>query len=161
MNMQSTVSLRPGAGSKTGRVWEIADQISLKTGRCAARKEVLEAFAAEGGNINTGSTQYHVWKQDYEARGHKESPIAPGSSGKVMLQMGAEGRLLIPLELRSMMLLGDDGKLTAQVQDGELRVLSPRVALLRLQQMIRDMDKGTGSVVDELLAERKAEARNG
>lgn len=84
---------------------------------------------------------------------------APGSSGKVMLQMGAEGRVLIPVELRSLMLVGEDGKLTARVEEGELRVTSPRVALLRLQRMIKDMDQGTGSAVDELLTERKAEMR--
>ena len=160
MNIHS-INLRPASGTKTGRVWEIADRISREKGRCAPRKEVLKAFVAEGGNIKTASTQYTPWKKDYEARGHKPRHASPGSSGKVTLQIGAEGRLLIPIELRSMMLAGEDGKVVAHVEDGELRVISPRVALLRLQQIVKDMDRGVGSAVDELLAERRAEARNG
>lgn len=159
VNIQSTKSSRPPIGSKTARVWEIADRLSREAGRCATRKEVLDALAAEAGNANTGSTQYHLWKQDYERRSKKQTRRKPGSSGKVTLQMGAEGRILIPAELRSLMLVGEDGKVMARVKDGELRVTSPRVALLRLQRMIKDRDRGTDSVVDELLAERKVEMR--
>ena len=50
------------------------------------------------------------------------------------------------------------GKVTAQVVDGELRVLTPSVAAQRLQALIRTQDKGTTSVIDELIAERRQEA---
>jgi bifunctional DNA-binding transcriptional regulator/antitoxin component of YhaV-PrlF toxin-antitoxin module len=161
MNVPSPVNLRPAAGTRTGRVWEIADRISAEKGRQASRGQVIEASVSEGINPNTASTQYHHWKQDWESREARKSVSAlpsPGSSQRVVLQIGQDGRLLIPAELRSLMMIGEDGKLSAVVKDGELRIKSPLMALLRLQQLVKERDTGTGSPVDELLAERRAEA---
>jgi len=159
MSIQSSTNVRPSTGTKTGRVWEIADRISKEKGRRATANEVRHVFLSEGGNPNTCSTQYYGWKQDYDAHDHSPSEPTPGTSEAVDLQMSTEGRILIPADLRSLMLLGADGKVRARVQDGELRVTSPSVALLRLQRMIKEMDQGTASAVDELLEERKAEMR--
>ncbi len=59
---------RPLSGTQTGRVWDIAEQITREKGRCAERSEVIERFTAEGGNRNTASTTYYTWKQHYDAR---------------------------------------------------------------------------------------------
>jgi hypothetical protein len=53
---------RPGAGTITGRVWDIADQIQQKSGN-AEREEVIKACMEEGININTASTQFSYWKK--------------------------------------------------------------------------------------------------
>jgi hypothetical protein len=58
---------RPRSGTKTGRVWEIADGILKETGR-AGRVTVIKACMSEGININTASTQYSYW--------HKATPQA-------------------------------------------------------------------------------------
>ena len=47
----------------------------------------------------------------------------------------------------------------ARVVDGELRVLTPKAALRSLQRMVREASPGGVSMVDELIAERRAEAR--
>jgi hypothetical protein len=52
---------RPGAGTVTGRVWEIADQILNKTGR-KDRSAVVEICIQEGINMNTANTQYSHWR---------------------------------------------------------------------------------------------------
>lgn len=54
---------RPKAGTQTGRVWEIADEISTQKGEPAPRKEVLDVFMNEGGNPSTGATQYGRWRK--------------------------------------------------------------------------------------------------
>lgn len=54
---------RPRPGTATGRVWEIADELSKQTGQPAVRAEVLKAFEAEGGNSSTGATQYGRWRK--------------------------------------------------------------------------------------------------
>ena len=54
---------RPAPGTKTGRVWEIADELSAEKGEPAGRAEVLAAYEAEGGNSATGATQYGRWKK--------------------------------------------------------------------------------------------------
>ena len=53
---------RPGAGTKTGRVWEVADRILKETGT-ANREAVTKACMQEGININTASTQYSYWRK--------------------------------------------------------------------------------------------------
>ena len=53
---------RPRAGTKTGRVWEVADRILKETGT-ANREAVTKACMQEGININTASTQYSYWRK--------------------------------------------------------------------------------------------------
>ena len=59
---------RPLPGTQTGQVWDLADEITRETGRCAERGEVVERFAARGGNRNTASTTYYRWKEHHDAR---------------------------------------------------------------------------------------------
>jgi hypothetical protein len=54
---------RPRSGTATGRVWEIADELSAQAKQPAARADVLKAFESEGGNPATGATQYGRWKK--------------------------------------------------------------------------------------------------
>ena len=53
--------MRPGEGTITGRVWEIADQLFEKTGE-ADRVAVVKACDEEDINMNTASTQFSHWK---------------------------------------------------------------------------------------------------
>lgn len=65
---------RPKAGTKTGRVWEIADAQSENKGAPALRKDVLEECVSEGINQATAATQYGRWRKYYglEGRGTEE-----------------------------------------------------------------------------------------
>lgn len=54
---------RPNPGTKTNRVWEIADAMSAEIGAPAPRKKVLEAAMAEGLNVATAATQYGRWRK--------------------------------------------------------------------------------------------------
>jgi hypothetical protein len=53
---------RPGAGTITGRVWEIADRILKEAGE-ANREAVIRACMNEGIKINTASTQFSHWRK--------------------------------------------------------------------------------------------------
>lgn len=70
---------RPKAGTKTGRVWEIADQLSKSKGEPATRAEVLKAFEAEGGNSATGATQYGRWRK-FHGLGRTQKAAAPAEA---------------------------------------------------------------------------------
>ncbi|MGQ0485797.1 MAG: hypothetical protein ACT4SY_10650 [Hyphomicrobiales bacterium] len=83
---------------------------------------------------------------------------ATAGEGRWILNIGADGRIVIPAAARAAMLLSGRSKVTARLEDDELRLISPKVALARLQQLIRERDRGQGSIVDELIAERRAEA---
>ena len=54
-------STRPGAGSKTGKVWDIADKLTAKGKKTADRVSVVEACVKAGLNKSTASVQYANW----------------------------------------------------------------------------------------------------
>lgn len=65
-NAAPSVAGAPAAGSKTGRVWEIADGIWEAAGRPSdtkgIRKQIIDACEAEGLSGSTASVQYSKWK---------------------------------------------------------------------------------------------------
>jgi bifunctional DNA-binding transcriptional regulator/antitoxin component of YhaV-PrlF toxin-antitoxin module len=77
------------------------------------------------------------------------------------LKVAPDGRFVIPAAARAAMEIGAEGNVTAILEDGELHIVSPRVAIRKLQAFIKAHDKGTGSPVDELIAERRAAAARG
>ncbi|MDT0498469.1 AbrB/MazE/SpoVT family DNA-binding domain-containing protein [Algiphilus sp. W345] len=73
------------------------------------------------------------------------------------VQLGAQGRLVIPAALRKALHLNPGDRLVAR-QEGEALVLERREAIeKRLQDRFRHIPKEV-SLVDELIAERRAEA---
>lgn len=71
---------RPKAGTKTGRVWEIADQKSTEAGAPAARKDVMAAAQAEGMNEATIATQYGRWRKYHGLGKETAAPSAPADT---------------------------------------------------------------------------------
>jgi AbrB family looped-hinge helix DNA binding protein len=89
-----------------------------------------------------------------------ESPSADlASVGHTKLKIGEAGRIVIPAEMRAAMMVKPGDTVTAQVVDGEFRILSPKMALKRVQSVARQLKRPGVSAVDELIAERRAEAR--
>jgi len=155
--MSVVSALRPQSGV-TRRVWEIADALTARTGRQARRSDVIEHAASEGIHQGTASKQFNDWRLAYEENartGFSEAPAAPFHTS---LTIGSDGRVLIPAELRRAMKLGADGRVNVELVDGELRLFSPAVALEKLQRYVLGNDQGHGSAVDDLIAQRRAEA---
>lgn len=146
---------RPALGTKTGRVWEICDSLLLKDGVVPSGRKVAEIYAAEGGKWNTALTQYSHWKRDRKAGGEKSENR---KAKPIRLSVGRDGRLLIPADLRGAMMLGEDGLVTARVADGVLILMSPDTAIRKAQELVRRYIPEGVSLVDELIAERRAEA---
>ena len=156
---RSNFRSRPHPGTRTGRVWEIADEITREKGRRAERREVIERYVAESGNRNTAGTQYQYWKQYHDAPGNAKVP-APSEGLRDVdpqpMKVSSDGRVLIPLEMREAMALGEDGRVTARVEAGELRIVSPAAAVRRIQARMQKFKKPGESIVDQFLAERRA-----
>jgi bifunctional DNA-binding transcriptional regulator/antitoxin component of YhaV-PrlF toxin-antitoxin module len=74
------------------------------------------------------------------------------------LNIGTDGRVVIPAAVRAKMDLGVKGDVTAHLENGELRIVSPKVALRRFQEYAKASGMATGHVVDDFIAERRAEA---
>ena len=89
-----------------------------------------------------------------------DAPATPGDIEPKTLRVAQNGRVVIPAEMRSAMLIDATGHVTARVVEGELRILSPKSALLKAQKMVREKTSGITSLADELIAERRAEAQH-
>lgn len=84
---------RPAAGTKTGKVWEIADGISATLKTPAPRKDVLKAAqenkAADGTpdpiNDATAATQYGRWRK-YHGLGKEVQPATAPTAPDAAVQ---------------------------------------------------------------------------
>ncbi len=147
---------RPRPGTRTGRVWEVADEITRETGRRALRRAVVERIVTERGNPGTANTQYQHWKTSYDA---SNQPVVSDDLRNVepqSLTVGPDGRLVIPQEMREAMMLDKDPQVTVRVETGELRVISRRVAIRRTQSKLRRLKRPGIDEVDAFLEDRAA-----
>ena len=94
-------------------------------------------------------------------RGHAAKPSAAyeGIENRVCLRVDAAGRLLIPAEMRASMELSEDGAVLAWLDQGELRVVGTQVAAMRAQRTARAKLGPNARLAEELIADRRAEAR--
>ena len=76
----------------------------------------------------------------------------------VWMKVDSAGRLVIPKEMREALGIPDGGELRLRVEDGELRGMGRLAALRRTQRELRGSVPPGESVVDELIADRRAEA---
>ena len=77
------------------------------------------------------------------------------------LKIDSAGRIVIPAEMRAAMMVKPGDTVTAEVVNGEFRLVSPEVALKQVRAFARKWkaEHPGESVVDELIADRREEAR--
>lgn len=81
------------------------------------------------------------------------------SVARTRLKIDGAGRIVIPAEMRAAMMVKPGDTVTAKVVDGELRILSATVAIRKAQAIARAVLPPGTSLADELIADRRAEAR--
>jgi bifunctional DNA-binding transcriptional regulator/antitoxin component of YhaV-PrlF toxin-antitoxin module len=95
----------------------------------------------------------------------EENPPFEGPSAELRsveparLKIDSAGRILIPADMRAAMMVKAGDTVTAKVVHGEFRIVSPDVAVRRAQAIARQVLPPGASLVDELIADRRAEAR--
>ncbi len=150
------------ADSQKAKIWKIADALYNQRGEIPSGPEVVEIFARDGGNERTAWTQFSHWKKAVGKQVEFSRDLADDDArdiDAIPLSIEPDGTLSIPARLRAAMMLDPDGRVTARVQDGELRIIAPKAALAQLQKIISERDTGCGSPSAELIAERRAEAQ--
>lgn len=89
------------------------------------------------------------------------SPEAlPDGTVRYLLKLGAKGRVVLPLEMRTAMGLDEGTLILAWLKDGKVSLESQQRALKKIQEENRRLAGGR-SVVDEFIAERRAAAARG
>lgn len=74
------------------------------------------------------------------------------------LRVGPDGRVVIPAPFRQLMGLRPDSVVLARMEGDELRLFTPDSALRRIQDEVAALVPPGVSLVDDLIAERRAEA---
>ena len=77
----------------------------------------------------------------------------------VSVRMGNQGRIVIPAELRQALGIVSGEKLVARVENGRLILETKESITASLQKLFMDAVPAGVSLADELIAERRAEAR--
>jgi AbrB family looped-hinge helix DNA binding protein len=76
---------------------------------------------------------------------------------RISVVVTSNGRILLPAEVRNALGVAEGEKLHGSVQDGQLTLMTSATALRKTQERLRGlMPPGVG-LVDELIAERRAE----
>ncbi len=83
-------------------------------------------------------------------------PLANGDQ-HWRLKIAPNGRVVIPAAARAAMRVDASGIVTARMEDGVLRLITPMMAVEKIRKLIK-RHAGDRSLVDELIAERRAEA---
>lgn len=73
------------------------------------------------------------------------------------VKIGSNGRFVIPAEARRALGVGAGEELLVRYIDGELRISTPRAAILQAQALVRRYVPEGVSLADELLQERRDE----
>lgn len=80
-------------------------------------------------------------------------------NGDVRLRINENGRIVIPAAFRKALGIKPGDEVILRVDDGELRISTLRSRLERARRDVRKYVKPGVSLVDELIAERREEAK--
>ena len=75
-----------------------------------------------------------------------------------MVKLRENGRLVIPAAFRHAMRIQPGDELVLMLRDGELKITTRQHAITRAQRTVRQYTCDGDSLVDELIAERRADA---
>lgn len=76
------------------------------------------------------------------------------------LKVNENGRVVIPASFRKALGIRAGDEVILRMEDGELRITTMKRQIERAQRLVRKYVKPGVSLVDELIAERRREARN-
>jgi antitoxin PrlF len=76
------------------------------------------------------------------------------------LKVNENGRIVIPASFRRALGIDPGDEVVLRMEDDELRITTIKRRLERAQRLVRKYVKPGTSLVDELIAERRREARN-
>lgn len=154
--MPAAAIRRPDARpAPAGRARSVSDRLNVASRVCAAADCArLRGLALSKSHARTGTRYCRV--PHWDSGGTLTNDMASNPSSNEV-QVGAQGRLVIPAALRKALRLQPGDRLIAR-QEGDTLVLERRGAVAkRLQDRFRHIPREV-CLVDELIAERRAAA---
>lgn len=77
----------------------------------------------------------------------------------VRVPLDASGRMVVPKDIRTALGIEGAGELVLSVEDGAMVAMTQMEAVRRVQRLLREAVPAGVSLVDELIADRREEAR--
>lgn len=81
-------------------------------------------------------------------------------SQETRLKMKADGRVVIPASFRRALGVRAGDEVVLRLEDNELRITTLKHRVARAQRLVRKHIRAGVSLVDELIADRRKEAKN-
>jgi AbrB family looped-hinge helix DNA binding protein len=81
-------------------------------------------------------------------------------TGETRLKVNENGRVVIPASFRKALGIKAGDEVVLRMEEDELRITTMKRRIERAQRLVRKYVKPGTSLVDELIAERRREARN-
>ena len=109
--------------------------------------------------------RYQFVRNVLVAAEHAGKPVRPrpvareGIRNRVRVKVEAGGRIVIPESFRQAMGIEEGGSALAWLDQGGLRLVAPQVAMRQAQKLADQLISSKKSLADELIAERREEAR--
>lgn len=88
----------------------------------------------------------------------KPQPELEAAKRSARVNVAADGRILVPAHLRRAAGIEPGRPVHVRLEDGRLVIEDPMAALRRLRELLAPLRKPGVSIVDEFIAERRAEA---
>lgn len=138
-----------------------SEKIRVLTRHGYARQEIADFFGIRYQHVRNVQVQSGLDHKKFQ-RGGKTAPVvgpaATVEPGKMRLTLAADGRLVIPAAMRAAMGAEAGGELIARLQDGELRLATPEMAVKLAQKRVQQAIPGDDSLARSLIADRRLEA---
>ena len=120
---------------------EIARALGIRYQHVRNVLELDKARAAAAGMAEPPQPRFH----------HDNMP-------SVKVRLGPDGRVVVPAAIREALGLKEGDVLFARLEAGEIKLLTPKAAMMRAQAIVRQFVPDNVSLVDELIADRRREA---
>ncbi len=138
------------------RISTVSDRIRLLDRNGFERAEIARLLGKRYQHVR------NVLEGDRARAAGRDDIIVPGPTEVFSLDVSEKGMLHLPPELTKGLEIDGGGVLSARLENGQLTMVEPVVALRRVQEALRPLAnklKAEGrSIVDELIAERREEA---
>jgi AbrB family looped-hinge helix DNA binding protein len=136
-----------------------ADKIRALAARGLARAEIARLLGVRYQQVRNVLERDKA--RETEPLGMSEPPQAAlvgDNMPSVKVRLGPDGRVVIPAALREALGLKEGDVLFARLEGGEIKLLTPKAAMLRAQAIVRQFVPEGVSLADELIADRRREA---
>jgi bifunctional DNA-binding transcriptional regulator/antitoxin component of YhaV-PrlF toxin-antitoxin module len=97
-------------------------------------------------------------RENAKAVGEGKPKAEPQTALTAKVRLGPDGRIVIPAPMRAALGMKDDDIFFARLEDGEIRLATPRRTMQRVSDLLRPYLPPGVSLADELVDERHREA---